>query len=114
MLDIGNPQVKNLTLQDLVPFFDSPSLPPGLRMLGLCNCAFADLVLVLARSRLLPRLQHLDLSRSTLDEAGARALLAHADAFRHLATLSLPATYFPPAIYEALTQLGPRVEFDRF
>lgn len=114
VLDIGNPRNRHLTPQDLFPLLDSPSPPPGLRTLGLLNCAFADLIPVLARSRLLPGLQHLDLSRGTLDEAGARTLLTHADAFRHLATLSLRSTYFPPAIYEALTQLGPRVELNRF
>lgn len=99
---------------------DAAALPSGLRTLGLCNCELADeLVPVLARSPLLPRLRHLDLSRGTLGDAGAQALLEHAAAFRHLETLDLGQSYLAPDALAALSALcrpgqpwhrGPRLE----
>lgn len=96
------------------------TLPSGVRTLGLCNCEFADeLVPVLARSPLLPRLRHLDLSQGTLGDAGAQALLEHAAAFRHLDALDLRQSYLGPAARAALSALchpgqpwhrGPRIE----
>jgi uncharacterized protein (TIGR02996 family) len=53
---------------------------PALRYLGLCNCELAaEMIPVLARSRLLPQLTTLDLSRGMLLTAGE--LIAHKRAF---------------------------------
>lgn len=99
------------TLADLAAILDGAVLPAGLRTLGLCNCELAgELAASLARSRILPRLAHLDLSHGTLDDAGARAILDHADAFRHLATLDLRNNYLTAATLGLLARLGPLVE----
>lgn len=98
-------------LADLAPLLGGAALPSGLRTLGLCNCEFADdLALAVARSPILPRLTHLDLSHGTLGDAGAQAILDHASAFRHLATLDLRSSYLSPAACAALSRLGPRLE----
>ena len=98
-------------LADLADLLDGACLPAGLRALGLCNCEFADsLADSLARARVLPRLAHLDLSHGTLDDAGAQAILDHAGAFRHLATLDLRGNYLTPATCALLAHLGPRVD----
>ncbi len=99
------------TLADLSAILDGAVLPAGVTTLGLCNCELADeLVESVARSRILPRLAHLDLSHGTLGDAGARAILEHADAFRHLATLDLRENYLTAATLAPLARLGPRVE----
>ena len=63
---------------------------PRLTTLGLGNAEFTDdLIPLLARSPLLPRLQHLDLTMGTLSDAGAAALVSHKQAFSHLKQLDL-------------------------
>jgi uncharacterized protein (TIGR02996 family) len=67
---------------------------PRLTWLGLMNSEFADeLPAALARSALLSRLRELDLSMGIMTERGARALVEHADAFRHLERVSLVNNY---------------------
>jgi hypothetical protein len=61
-----------------------------LRHLGIVNCSFVDdAVDALARSRILAQLDSLDLSNGTLAERGTEFLVAHAPAFRHLASIDL-------------------------
>jgi uncharacterized protein (TIGR02996 family) len=101
----------DVTLDDLAALLDGAVVPPSLTTLGLCNCEFADeLAAAVARSRILPRLAHLELSHGTLDDAGAQVLLDHADAFRHLASLDLRSNYLSPAACDALARLGPTVD----
>ena len=77
------------TVGDLAPILAGAGLP-GVRVLGLKNGDFAnELPAALARSAILPRLRELDLSMGTMTDDGARALIEHADAFRHLASLNL-------------------------
>ena len=53
------------------------NLFPELRVLGLCNCSFADEVAeALATSPVLDRIEKLDLSGGTLTDRGAKALIA--------------------------------------
>jgi uncharacterized protein (TIGR02996 family) len=67
---------------------------PAVTELALCNGEFADeLVECVARSKILPRLRRLDLSKGTLGSAGVRTLLRHADAFAHLESLDLGGNY---------------------
>jgi uncharacterized protein (TIGR02996 family) len=99
------------TVSDLTALLDGAILPPGVTTLGLCNCEFADeLAEALARSRILPRLRRLDLSRGTLGDAGARVILDHADAFRHLAELDLYGNYLTAETTAELARLGPAVD----
>lgn len=63
---------------------------PRLTHLGLVNCEFVDdLIPALARSKVLPRLRTLDLSKGTMAGAAAAALIHDAGAFRHLESIDL-------------------------
>jgi hypothetical protein len=63
---------------------------PNVKFLGLMNATFTDrLCAVMARSPLLAQLEVLDLSKGMMTEVGARHLLEHASAFRHLQYLNL-------------------------
>lgn len=76
-------------VEDLRPLLDGEVLPK-LRKLGLCNADFtAALCRVLPRSKLLSRLQELDLSQGTLADEDAAMLADNAAAFRHLDWLDL-------------------------
>ncbi len=77
------------TLPMIRPILDGVALD-RLGHLGIVNCSFvSDVVDALARSRLLPQLYSLDLSRGTLAERGTDFLVGHARAFRHLASIDL-------------------------
>ncbi|MFP2909743.1 TIGR02996 domain-containing protein [Pyxidicoccus sp. 3LFB2] len=76
-------------LEDLRPLLDGEVLP-GLRKLGLRNADFmAALCRELPRTKLLPRLQELDLSLGNMADEDAQVLANHAGAFRHLERLDL-------------------------
>ena len=84
------------TPQDVLPILGGANLP-RLTTLALCNGTFADeLAELVVRSRILPRLQRLDLSKGTLGIDGARTIAKHADAFAHLASLDLSENYLTP------------------
>ena len=62
---------------------------PRLKSLGLRNASFSqELMGLVARSKLLPQLNVLDLSLGAFSDADADALIDRAAAFSHLATLS--------------------------
>jgi uncharacterized protein (TIGR02996 family) len=83
---------------------------PELRHLGLSSADLADrLPPLLAASPLLPRLQTLDLSTSTLTDAGARALASQRDAFHHLDVLDVRHNQLTAAGKRALRGLARRV-----
>ncbi|HLL22946.1 MAG TPA: hypothetical protein VK427_12490, partial [Kofleriaceae bacterium] len=72
--------------------------PETLRHLGIVNSEIVgQLVEPLARSPLLRQLRTLDLSKGTLVDEDAPALIAHADAFRHLDRLDLSENMFDTA-----------------
>jgi len=74
---------------DVEPLLDGSRFP-RLTALGLCNAEFTDeLIEPLAKSKLLPRLKRLDLSRGTLTSRGAAELRRRARAFAHLEQLDL-------------------------
>lgn len=82
----------------------------GVRRLGLASSSFTDeIARGLAGSRILPQLEALDLSLGTLSDAGARAILGNAAAFRRLRTLDLSHAYLGDAARAALAALGPQV-----
>jgi uncharacterized protein (TIGR02996 family) len=83
------------------------ALAPTVTELGLANCEFAnELVEPLALAPLLGRLRRLDLSQGTLTDDGATALLAHADAFRHLEALDLSDNYLSLGMLGILRAAG--------
>jgi uncharacterized protein (TIGR02996 family) len=70
---------------------------PRLRHLGIAVSALADhLCAILVESRLLSRLDSLDLSQGELSEAAARTLVEHAAYFAHLKLLDVSANHLTP------------------
>ena len=83
-----------------------------LQSLGLKNADFThELVPLLARSKVLPGLKHLDLSLGALHDADAESLLRHASSFAHLERLDLSGNLFEARIDE-LKQALPRAVFE--
>jgi len=81
------------TVETVAPLLARTDLP-ALRRLGLRNAQFTDeLCRVLAGSKLLPQLTHLDLSMGIMTDDGARALAADQRAFAHLRELDVSDTY---------------------
>ena len=93
----------DVELGDLAPILDGRAFP-RLGHLGIVNCdLLEELIPVLARSHLLPRLYSLDLSMGTLAVAGVEQLVAHAQHFRHLAAIELADNYLDRDDAERLT-----------
>lgn len=77
------------TVDLLEPLFSGANTP-ALTSLGLVNCEVVHECLEpIARSKLLPRLKRLDLSRGALQDRDVDGLLKHAEAFAHLELLDL-------------------------
>lgn len=77
------------TLDTFTPLLAARGLPK-LRRLGLVNCEHTvALISKLARSRVLPQLEVLDLSKGVLSDDDVDELIAHASAFKHLVKLDL-------------------------
>lgn len=75
----------------------SGSLFPGLKHLGLMNAMFTDkLPELLAKSKVLPKLESLDLSLGTMSDDGLAAMLKHQKAFAHLSVLNLERNGLSP------------------
>lgn len=88
----------------LQPLLDGHS-HPKLKQLGLQNAEFADAVIdQLANSRLVARLEVLDLSMGTLTDAGAQKLIDNKAAFEHLRTLNLDDNFLSEGTIDALKQ----------
>jgi hypothetical protein len=83
------------------------ALAPTVTELGLANCEFVEeLIEPLVRAPILGRLRRLDLEKGTLTDDGAAALLAHADAFRHLEALCLDDNYLSLGMLGVLRAAG--------
>jgi len=83
---------------------------PRLKHLCLANSDHEDaFVGELVRSKLLPQLSSIELSRGTFGNQGARDLLQHAAAFKHLDLIDLTHNYVSPALAARLATIGPRV-----
>ena len=83
-----------------------------MKHLALANSSLADqIATLLVRSRILPRLETLDLSRGTLSDDGAQAILAHWDAFANLKSLDLSHAYVSSAVADAL-RAQPTIKLD--
>lgn len=87
----------NGTLDNLMPFIRGETFP-NLTRLGICNCEIADEVAqALVASPLYDQLQHVDLSRGTLGDDGAKALLSH-PATKRLKSLNVRHHFCSPPI----------------
>ncbi len=76
-------------LSSLRPVLDGTAYP-ALRHLGIVNCEFVDAAIPeLARSKILPQLTSLDLSKGVMARTATASLVEHAAAFRHLASIDL-------------------------
>jgi uncharacterized protein (TIGR02996 family) len=86
----------------LAPLFTGEGVPK-LRHLGLMNSEFEnDIAKHLAKSPLLAQLEVVDLSMGTLHDEGGKAILAAADAFKHLKKLDLDHNYLSDDTAKAL------------
>lgn len=97
-LQVGQSQYGAETkVKAVAPLLDGAGLP-RLVHLGLANSEFgADVVTLLAGSKLLAQLESLDLSKGTLGDEGAHLLASYAPAFAHLETLDLSENYLSDA-----------------
>jgi uncharacterized protein (TIGR02996 family) len=101
----------NATVDSLDGILSGRGLP-ALKMLGLENSRFeTDLIEALATSKLLPRLEVLDLSKGTMWRAGAEALVKHASAFEHLKSLVLNDNYLEDAHVTAISKVLKNASF---
>jgi uncharacterized protein (TIGR02996 family) len=81
------------SVEDLAPLLAGDNVP-SLTHLGIINCEFTDdVVTALVHSKLLPRLRELSLAHGMMTDAGAAALVKHADAFQHLDLLDVSGNY---------------------
>jgi uncharacterized protein (TIGR02996 family) len=99
----------DIEVADLAPIFAAQNLGK-VRHLALANSSYADeIASAIADSEILPRLRVLDLSRGTLGDEGARAILARKDRFAHLEVLDLSRSYLSDSVIAELQAIGPRV-----
>jgi uncharacterized protein (TIGR02996 family) len=97
------------TMAEVQPLLDRTDLC-SLAHLGLRNAAFADeLCQALGGAPIVKQLKELDLSLGTMSDAGAAALAACGDAFRHLEVLDLSDNYLSKGGQEAVAGLANKV-----
>lgn len=106
------------TIDDIAPLFARSDLP-ALTRLALVNAEIAgELAAAVARSKLLPQLKILDLSKGTLDDAGAQVFIDLSDRFRHLEQLDLTENFLSAElgarIREALPNARTETDKDRY
>lgn len=93
------------SLEDVLPLLASTTIPK-VRHLALANSPFVDeLIPHLAKSPLLRQVTTLDLSLGEMTDAGANAILAHGDAFKHLTKLDVHRNYLSGEACSALRGL---------
>jgi uncharacterized protein (TIGR02996 family) len=99
----------NVQLEDVTKLLEGQNLG-RVRHLALANSSLADAIAAeLPRSKILPQLETLDLSRGTFSDEGARAILDNAAAFKHLRQLDLTHNYIGNELAAELAKLGPNV-----
>ena len=103
----------NTTVLDVLPILAGDRLPT-VRHLGIVNSELVDeLIEPLARSALLTRLRTLDLSMGIMAHTGARRLVEHAAAFRHLDLIDLGENHLAPSDLARIRAVLPRVIAER-
>lgn len=96
-------------IQALRPLFTSQTLPK-LKHLGLQNSEMQDAIAIaLANTPLLAQVESVDLSMGTMREPGAAAILANAASFKHLKSLKLDRNYIPSELCAQLQAALPGV-----
>jgi hypothetical protein len=109
-LDYGN----SCTMKSLAGILAGKGLPK-LESLGLENSEWeVELIEAVAKSAILPRLEHLSFSMGILYKDGPAALIKHAAKFRHLKTLALGENYIGDmkAIQAVLPNVGKSYQRD--
>jgi uncharacterized protein (TIGR02996 family) len=97
------------TLDDVRPLLDGKTIP-RVKHLALANSAFVDeLIPELAKSAVLKQLTSLDLSLGQMSDAGANAILEHADAFKHLEELDVHRNFLTEEVVAALQKVAKKV-----
>lgn len=111
--ETGNEYGCNVQYTDLEPLFTAENLPK-VKHLALANSSLADQIAAgLVGSRILPRLETLDLSKGTFSDEGARAMLDNWQAFAHLKTIDLTHAYLSDEVIEELrAKQGPTIVLD--
>lgn len=103
------------TLDDVSPLFTETYARrhEHLRHLALANAPFVDdAIAQLAAAPILRQLRALDLSRGLLSDTGVEAIVAHADAFRHLERLDASGSYLSADGVAALRGVIPNVDVE--
>lgn len=99
----------NCKVKDLAPILDGSAFPK-VKHLGLMNAEFADAIAkALPGSKLLKRLETLDLSMGTLYIDGVKAILDNKKAFAHLKTLNVNDNFLSKKDLVELKKIGPEI-----
>jgi hypothetical protein len=99
-------------LADIAGLLDGKQLP-NLRHLALANCEFGnDIAAALGTAKITKQLRTLDLSMSSLDDEGARALDDSKKSLKHLETLDLGECHLTPAGARLVKGLAKQVVVD--
>lgn len=111
--ETGNDYGCTVEMSDIEPILAAENLPK-VKHLGLANSSLEDeIAKALVKSRILPRLETLDLSRGTFSNEGARTMIDNWSAFSHLASIDLSHAYLGEEIVEQLRSLkGPKFVLD--
>jgi hypothetical protein len=99
-------------LEVLAPLLDAQGTP-AVRWLEFSHVPFADLLPeALARSNVLKQLVVLGISWSPMSDAGAQAILDHAEAFAHLQVLNLQYGRISPSLMSELSKVCANVNLE--
>lgn len=102
----------DITLDDLEPLL-AGRVFPQLTSLALCNAELADeLARTIHRAPIAAQLEHLELSRGTLEDGGAIVLARHAGRFPKLRALEVQQSFLTPGGIAALRAAFPDVAID--
>jgi photosystem II stability/assembly factor-like uncharacterized protein len=86
---------------------DAPECFPRLTSLGIVNFRETnELIVPLAKSKLIAQLRELNLSSGTLADEGAAQLLSYAPAFTHLDAINVRSSYLSKELVSKLEALG--------
>jgi len=89
-------------VDDLESIFAGKNLA-SVKHLGLCNAGFEDdIARGIAGSKILAQLKTLDLSKGTMGDEGAQAILDNAKGFKHLERIDLTENYVSAEMVEQL------------
>ena len=108
--ETGNDYGCTVEFSDLELVFSAEHIP-NVKHLALSNSNLLDqIAAAIVTSRILPRLQTLELAKGTMGDEGARAIIDNWDKFEHLAKLDLSHGYFTEGVVAELAALtGPTI-----